>query len=285
MSHPIEIQELGKAYGNKEVLRGITFDVPQGAVVGFIGDNGAGKTTTFKALLGMIAPDRGTAKLFGEENIAEDPRVKERIGVVFDAMNLPGHLTVRQLVRVFKVLYATWDQAEFNRLLDVFNLPQKQRVDKFSRGMAMKLSLAVALSHHATLLILDEATGGLDPSARDIVLNELRRFVETTRGSIVFSSHIISDIEKIATHLVVIKDGSILLNDTMDNVYKHYAIVEVDASDLSRLRRENIVAQRKLDQRRSKVLVSSKQHLPLGTRAETLELEEMSILLTRSEVS
>lgn len=167
MTNLLEVRNVEKSFGQNKVLKDVSFNVPPGSIVGFIGDNGAGKSTTFKAVLGLISRDSGTVEIFGEDNLNKDATIKEDIGVVFDAINLPVSLTIKQLNNVFKKLFNSWEEADFYRLIPSFSLPEDKKIHMFSRGMSMKLSLAVALSHHAKLLLLDEATGGLDPSSRE----------------------------------------------------------------------------------------------------------------------
>ncbi|MCC2377392.1 ABC transporter ATP-binding protein [Bacillus wiedmannii] len=282
MSNLLEIENLSKSFGNKVVLRDVSFNVPSGSIVGFIGDNGAGKSTTFKTVLELISKDSGTVKIFGEENINKDAKIKEKIGVVFDAMNLPAHLTIKQLNKVFEKMFESWDQDKFYRLVHTFSLPTNEKVGKFSRGMSMKLTIAVALSHNAKLLILDEATGGLDPSSREEVLEELKSFVSKSNGGILLSSHIMSDVEKIASHLIIIKDGEILLNEEKDKVLKSYSIVDVDEEQLALINKDIVVARRRLGSYFN-VLVSDIYKLPSGIAHRTISIEEISVLLTRSE--
>ncbi|MFT0802793.1 ABC transporter ATP-binding protein [Bacillus swezeyi] len=282
MSNLLEISNISKSFGNKVVLKDVTFNVPSGAIVGFIGANGAGKSTTFKTVLGLISKDSGTVKIFGKENLNKHAEIKEEIGVVFDAMNLPAHLTIKQLNKVFEKLFDSWDQANFHRLVNSFSLPINKKVNKFSRGMSMKLSVAVALSHNAKLLILDEATGGLDPSSREELLDELKNFVNKSNGGILLSSHIMSDVEKIASHLVIIKDGEILLNEEKVKVFESYAIVDIDEGQLILLDTDIVVAKRNYGTYFS-VLVSDKHKLPNGITAKTISIEEISVFLTRSE--
>ncbi|MED0969628.1 ABC transporter ATP-binding protein [Bacillus paramycoides] len=282
MSNILKVENISKAFGNKVVLKDVSFNVPSGSIVGFIGDNGAGKSTTFKTILGLISKDGGTVKIFDEENINKHVKIKERIGVVFDAMNLPAHLTIKQLNKVFEKMFDSWDQDNFYRLVNSFSLPTDEKVGEFSRGMSMKLSVAVALSHNAKLLILDEATGGLDPSSREEVLDELKSFVSKSNGGILLSSHIMSDVEKIASHLVIIKDGEILLNEEKDKVLESYAIVDVDEEQLT-LINKNIVVAKKNHGSYLNVLISDVHKLPNGITPRTISIEEMSVLLTRSE--
>ncbi|MGN4886150.1 ABC transporter ATP-binding protein [Bacillus cereus group sp. MYBK106-1] len=282
MSNLLEIENLSKSFGNKVVLRDVSFNVPSGSIVGFIGNNGAGKSTTFKTVLQLISKDNGTVKIFGKENINKDAKIKEKIGVVFDAMNLPAHLTIKQLNKVFEKMFESWDRENFYRLVHSFSVPTNEKVGKFSRGMSMKLSIAVALSHNAKLLILDEATGGLDPSSREQVLEELKGFVNKSNGGILLSSHIMSDVEKIASHLIVIKDGEILLNEEKNKVLNNYAIVDVDEEQLTLINKD-IVVVKKNNGSYFNVLVSDVHKLPNGIAHRTISIEEMSVLLARSE--
>ncbi|EMY5504647.1 MULTISPECIES: ABC transporter ATP-binding protein [Bacillus] len=282
MSNILEIKNLSKSFGSKVVLKDVTFNVPSGAIVGVIGDNGAGKSTTFKTVLELIFKDSGTVKIFGEENINKDAKNKGKIGVVFDAMNLPAHLTIKQLNKVFEKMFESWDRENFYRLVHSFSLPTNEKVGRFSRGMSMKLSIVVALSHNAKLLILDEATGGLDPSSREEVLEELKSFVSKSNGGILLSSHIMSDVEKIASHLIVIKDGEILLNEEKDKVLDNYAIVDVNEEQLTLINKDIVVVQRN-NGSYFNVLVSDVHKLPSGIAHRTISIEEISVLLTRSE--
>ncbi|WP_010529326.1 ABC transporter ATP-binding protein [Lentibacillus jeotgali] len=282
MTNLLELENISKSFGNSLVLKNVTFNVPPGSIVGFIGDNGSGKSTTFKSVLGLISKDGGTAKIFGEENIHKNAKIKEEVGVVFDAMNLPAHLTIKQLNKVFIKMFDSWKQDDFYRLVNSFSLPTDKKVNKFSRGMSMKLSVAVALSHNAQLLLLDEATGGLDPSSREQVLDELKRFVRKNNGGVLLSSHIMSDVEKIASHIVIIKDGEILLNEEKDKVFASYTIVDVNEEQLTLLNKEIVVAKRDYGTYFS-VLVSDKKELPNGLNSKSISMEELSVFLTRGE--
>ncbi|MFV5315210.1 ABC transporter ATP-binding protein [Priestia megaterium] len=282
MTNLLEVRNMAKTFGQNEVLKDVSFSVPPGSIVGFIGDNGAGKSTTFKAMLGLISRDSGTVEIFGEDNLNKDATIKEDIGVVFDAINLPVSLTIKQLNNVFKKLFNSWEEADFHRLIHSFSLPEDKKIHMFSRGMSMKLSLAVALSHRAKLLLLDEATGGLDPSSREQILDELKAFVSDGNSGILLSSHIMSDVEKITSHLVVIKNGEILLNEEKEKVFQEYAIAVMNEEQLNVLPEDIVVAKRTYD-KSFRVLVSDKHQLPEGTVTEAMSMEELSVLLTRSE--
>ncbi|WP_230933151.1 ABC transporter ATP-binding protein [Priestia sp. TSO9] len=282
MTNLLEVRNMAKSFGQNEVLKDVSFHVPPGSIVGFIGDNGAGKSTTFKAVLGLISRDSGTVEIFGEDNLNTDATIKEDIGVVFDAINLPVSLTIKQLNNVFKKLFNSWEEADFHRLIHSFSLPEDKKIHTFSRGMSMKLSLAVALSHRAKLLLLDEATGGLDPSSREQILDELKAFVSDGSSGILLSSHIMSDVEKIASRLVVIKNGEVLLNEEKEKVFQEYAIAVMNEEQLNVLPEDVVAAKRTYDTS-VRVLVSDKHQLPDETITEPMSMEELSVLLTRSE--
>ncbi|MCM3794463.1 ABC transporter ATP-binding protein [Priestia megaterium] len=282
MTNLLEVRNMAKSFGQNEVLKDVSFHVPPGSIVGFIGDNGAGKSTTFKAVLGLISRDSGTVEIFGEDNLNTDATIKEDIGVVFDAINLPVSLTIKQLNNVFKKLFNSWEEADFHRLIHSFSLPEDKKIHTFSHGMSMKLSLAVALSHRAKLLLLDEATGGLDPSSREQILDELKAFVSDGSSGILLSSHIMSDVEKIASRLVVIKNGEVLLNEEKEKVFQEYAIAVMNEEQLNVLPEDVVVAKRTYDTS-VRVLVSDKHQLPDETITEPMSMEELSVLLTRSE--
>ncbi|MBQ4866261.1 ABC transporter ATP-binding protein [Priestia megaterium] len=282
MTNLLEVRNIAKSFGQNEVLKDVSFHVPPGSIVGFIGDNGAGKSTTFKAVLGLISRDSGTVEIFGEDNLNKNATIKEDIGVVFDAINLPVSLTIKQLNKVFKSLFNSWDEADFYRLIRSFSLPEDKKIHTFSRGMSMKLSVAVALSHRAKLLLLDEATGGLDPPSREQILDELKAFVSDGNSGILLSSHIMSDVEKIASHLVVIKNGEVLLNEEKEKVFREYAIAVMNEEQLNLLPEDIVVAKRTYD-KSIRVLVSDKHQLPDRTLTEPMSMEELSVLLTRSE--
>ena len=208
-------------------LQNVSFAVEPGQIVGFIGQNGAGKSTTIKALLGLIALDAGEARVLGvspRELSASSTAVKERIGVVFDTVSMPPHMKVREVGKLMSRAYATWDASAFERLLVQFKLDDTKTIKELSRGMGMKLSLACALAHDPQVLILDEATAGLDPMARDEVLDMLREFVAVEDASgepchaILMSSHITSDLDKIADEVVCIDEGRIVFACSKDEI-------------------------------------------------------------------
>ena len=200
------------------VLDHVSFTVPSGSIVGLIGENGAGKSTTINAALGLIQKEDGVVSILDSEELDGD--VKEQIGVVFDGSNYPEILSPRKLNRVMKNIYRTWDEQAYLLLLKQFSLPADKQIRQFSRGMKMKLAISVAFSHHSRLLVLDEATSGLDPVVRDDILDMLLDFVQDEEHSILVSSHITSDLEKIADYIVFIHEGKVVFEKTKDELAK-----------------------------------------------------------------
>ena len=216
-------------------LRGVDLCVDEGEIVGFVGKNGAGKSTTIKALLGLIRTDGGQARLLGtpSETLArpEGAATKEHVGVVFDTVSLPGHLRVRDVGRIHARAFATWDSRRFRQLCSELELPGEKCVKDLSRGMGMKLSLICALSHNPDLLVLDEATAGLDPLAREQALDALRLFMNEPKHAILMSSHITSDLEKIADYIVCIDGGRIVFAVEKDAITDFAGVAQCRAAE------------------------------------------------------
>lgn len=220
MNNLLDIRNLSKHYDGFE-LKNIDLTVPAGSVVGLIGSNGAGKTTTLKAALGLISADTGTVEVLGtnvSENFSSTPlaSVKQKLGIVFDAVAFPEDLSVADVATMMRSAYRNWSAATFEQYCAVFSLDAKKKIKELSRGMGMKLTLACALSHDPDLLILDEATAGLDPLAREEVLDILRAYMQDERRGILMSSHITTDLEKIADYIVCIDDGRIMFSVEKD---------------------------------------------------------------------
>lgn len=228
-------------------LDGVSFAVPCGTIVGLVGENGAGKSTTMNAILGLIQKDAGTIEIFGKQDAQIDNAVRNRIGVVFDGNNFPDVLTARQLSNIFKKLYAEWDEGEYSALLQKISLPLDKKIKEFSKGMKMKLSIAVALSHHSQLLILDEATSGLDPVVRDDILDMFLEFVQDEGHSILVSSHITSDLEKVADYIVFIHQGKVVFVKPKDELRYQYGVLRCGKAQFEEIDRADMVAWRRQD--------------------------------------
>lgn len=244
MTNALTVSGLTKTYPDF-VLDQVSFSVPSGSIVGLIGENGAGKSTTINAALGLIQKEAGQVSVLGREGLDGD--TKEEIGVVFDGSNYPEILSPRKLNGVMRNIYRSWDETAYFRLLQQFSLPPDKLLKQFSKGMKMKLAISVALSHHSKLLILDEATSGLDPVIRDDILDMLLDFVQEEDHSILVSSHITSDLEKIADYIVFIHAGKVVFSKPKDELVGQYGILKCGAAQFDALDKADIIAYRKMD--------------------------------------
>lgn len=250
----LSLRGLCKSYRDFKI-EDVGFDVPEGMIVGFVGENGAGKTTVINCILGIVFPSSGSIQLFGEQvascdaNYVGDKRfatLRQDVGVVFDACSFPNDFTLQKVRTTCSYAYDNWDDSYFLRLLDEFSLDLKKEIQGLSRGMGMKLSLACALAHHPKLLILDEATAGLDPIARDEILDIIRSCVEQKGCSVLMSSHITSDLEKCADILVCIHEGRILFEMPIDDITDRMGIARCTAGSLALLRESSVFEQDEL---------------------------------------
>ena len=246
MNTALTITGLTKKYSNF-VLDNISFSIPSGSIVGLIGENGAGKSTTINSILGLIKKDSGKITVLGHDIDTFDCAVKEKIGVVFDGSNFSEELTPAKLSKVLRDIYSSWEQSYFNRLLDQLNIPATKKIKTFSKGMKMKLSIAVAFAHHPQLLILDEATSGLDPIVRDDILDMFLEFVQDEEPSLLVSSHITSDLEKVADYIVFIHTGKIIFCEPKDELLEHYGIIKCGSAQFDAIDKNDIVTYRKQD--------------------------------------
>lgn len=240
MSNVIEVEGLCKRYDGF-AIENLDLSIPQGGIMGFIGANGAGKTTTIYSILNVIPVDAGRIQIFGKDYKKDEQEIKQDIGVVFDEMGYHEIMTPLQISRMMKSIYHNWSEMEFAKYLDRFGLPYKKRCGTFSRGMRMKLQIAVALSHGAKLLIMDEPTSGLDPVVRNEMLDIFQEFVEEEDHTILLSSHIIENLERIADEIAFIDKGRILLADNKDVILEQHAILKGKKQDISKIRSEDMV--------------------------------------------
>ena len=257
MTNAFVVSGLTKTYQDF-VLDHVSFTVPSGSIVGLIGENGAGKSTTINAALGLIQKEDGVVSILDSEELDGD--VKEQIGVVFDGSNYPEILSPRKLNRVMKNIYRTWDEQAYLRLLKQFSLPVDKKIKQFSKGMKMKLAISVAFSHHSRLLVLDEATSGLDPVVRDDILDMLLDFVQDEGHSILMSSHITSDLEKIADYIVFIHEGKVVFEKPKDELTEQYGIIKCGAAQFDALDKSDIISYRKMDYE-WQILVSDRERM------------------------
>ena len=236
MSDILNVNNLVKCY-DQFTLDQVSFAVPEGSIVGFIGSNGAGKTTTIKAILGLISYDGGSIELFSSPHKQDSASVaaKQRIGVVFDTLPFPADCQLSDIAALGKAAYPNWDAGLFKQLLRTFQIENTKQIKSLSRGMGMKLQLAFALAHHPELLILDEATAGLDPLAREEVLEILRNFMNDEHHGILISSHITSDLEKIADCVVCINKGKHIFTKDIDEICDISGIAHCRAAEVEEL--------------------------------------------------
>lgn len=240
----ISMKHVSKSYKDFD-LKDISLELKRGTVMGFVGQNGSGKTTTIKAILNLIKTDEGSIQVFNLNNCQYSADIKEDIGIVFDELGIPDVLTCKMVNHIMKNIYKNWDEKSFLHYMEIFSLPLNKQLKKFSRGMQMKMQMAVALSHNARLLILDEATAGLDPIARNDLLDILLEFMESEDHSILMSSHITSDLERIADYVTFIDNGRILLSDEKYIISENHCIVKGSSDIIYSLPKDYIVSIRK----------------------------------------
>ena len=286
MENILELQQVSKTFSKSNfTLDNVSFSLPYGAILGFVGENGAGKTTTIGCILNTITKDGGTVKLFGKEMQDSDTDIREKIGVVYDGDNFPGHWSAEQLSKVMKGFYTNWDDELFHKYLEEFQLPPKQRIKHYSRGMTMKLAIAAALSHHPQLLILDEATSGLDPIMRDEMLDVFLDFVQEEDHSILLSSHITSDLEKVADYITFIHNGRLIMTASKNDLVYNYAVMRCKESQFLALSRSDMIAYRKRDFQID-VLVSDGKEAQRKYKdvvVDHVSLDEIMLLLVKGE--
>ena len=244
MKSAIKIINLSKKYSDF-CLNNINIDLPKGCIMGFIGENGAGKSTTIKLILDLIHRDNGRITVLGKDNKKELTLIKENIGVVMDECFFPENISAKNINLIMKNIYKTWDEKKFMNLVKNFNLPENKIVKDYSKGMKMKLSIAVALSHDSKLLILDEATSGLDPIVRDEILDVFLEFIQNEEHSIFISSHIISDLEKICDYITFIHKGKIIFSEAKDNLLEDYGILKCSLEDFKNIDKSIVIGSRK----------------------------------------
>lgn len=277
----IEIRNVCKRYDGF-ALENVSFSLPRGCILGLVGENGAGKSTLIRMMLGVCRPDSGEIITLGETagRDAAFTAVKQNIGVVLDEACLPDELNAVQVGRMMAAFYRNWDQAAFDGYVNRFSLPAGKQVKAYSRGMKMKLALAAALSHGAELLILDEATGGLDPVVRDEILDILNEFTREEKRSILISSHIVSDLEKICDYIVFLSKGRVLLMEEKDAIAEKYALLTLGEAEYAQLDASCVV--RAMRQRGAVRVLAWRNRLG-GLPYERATIEDVMLMLEKGE--
>lgn len=239
----IEISGVTKRYEGF-TLDNVCFNVPKGSIMGFIGQNGAGKTTTIRSMLNITNIDEGEIRLLGLDHIKDEFEIKNRLAVVFDELPFHDMFNASDMARIFEGLYTEWDNAAYRDYLERFGLPAKKKIGEYSKGMKMKLQIACALSHNAELLVMDEATTGLDPVVRDEILHIFMEYLRDGERSILMSSHITADLEKIADSVTFIDKGKILLSDYKDVVLEKHGILKCAKDEIGNIDSSDVVSVR-----------------------------------------
>jgi ABC-2 type transport system ATP-binding protein len=232
MAMILEVTNLRKEYKDF-TLKDISFRIEEGDIVGFVGQNGAGKTTTMKLILNLIKKDGGDIKVFGLDHFRHEELIKDRIGFVLDSNFFYEELTIKEAIHFFSAFYSQWDDSLIHHYLQTFGLNQNKKIKELSKGMKMKFALSVALSHHADLFLLDEATTGLDPLSREELLEILLEINQQKKKTFLFSSHIISDIEKIANKIIFIHNGEIIMSGDKKEIKERFWTMKGNLEDLN----------------------------------------------------
>lgn len=281
--YALQIRNLTKRYPDF-TLENINLCLPGGCVMGLIGENGAGKSTTIKAITGAVHPDGGEITVLGCDTQTEQyTKRKEQIGVVMDEACFPEILTPKQVNGIMKSVFSNWQEKVYYGYLERFGLPQNKAFKEFSRGMKMKLSIAVALSHEARLLILDEATSGLDPIVRDEILEVFNDFTRDEEHSILISSHIVSDLEKICDYIAFIHKGKLLFSEEKDTLLEQYGLLSVRAADFEAIRPEAVLSSRNTGYGVEALV--RRDMVPAGMHLERAGIENIMVAMAKEDRS
>ena len=284
MENNLEVKNLCKKYNGFE-LKDINLELPKGMIMGLIGENGAGKTTTIKAILNMINRDSGKIAIFGLDNIKDGKQIKEDIGVVLDDSFLSEYLNPIDINKIMKNIYKNWDEKLYFKYIEDFKLPKDKMSKEYSSGMKIKLKIAVALSHNPKLLILEEPTSGLDPVARNEILDIFQDFIQDEEKSILVSSHITSDLEHIADYITFINNGEIVLTKTRDELLENYGIVKCSADDFEEIDKNDFVKYKK-NRYEYEILVEDKFEFKRKYKFEIIDkptIEDIMLIYIKGE--
>ena len=284
MEATIKVKNLNKKYEGFD-LKNISFEIPEGSIVGLIGENGAGKTTTIKSILNIIKSE-GEIQVFGKNIKQNEKEIKSKLGVVLDDSFLSEYLTPKKINSIMKNFYNTWDKKLFANYIKIFKLPENKMIKDFSSGMKMKLKIATAISHKPQILILDEPTSGLDPIVRNEILDIFRQFIaEDEKRSILISTHITTDLEHISDYIMFIKNGEITLNLPTSEILENYGIIKCDEKDFSKIAKEDYEYYRK-EKYQYEVLVNNKKMIKSKYGISTIDkasIEDIMLFYIKGE--
>ncbi|MGI6014538.1 MAG: ABC transporter ATP-binding protein [Oscillospiraceae bacterium] len=274
----LELQHLNKTYNGFQ-LHDLNLTLPSGCIMGLIGENGAGKSTTIRLILNMIQRDSGTITVLGKDNREAFEITKQDIGVVVDEVGFPECLTAEQINKIMRSTYQNWDEKRYFDYLKQLSVPCKKAFKEFSRGMKMKLGIAVALSHDAKLLILDEATSGLDPVVREEVITLFSEFTRDERHAVLISSHIVSDLEKICDYIAFLHKGELLLCEEKDRLLERYGIIQCTHAQMQELDPDAIVSTHVSDYNAEAIV--DRNQIPTGFRVNPIGIEELFVSMIK----
>lgn len=273
----LEIKNLSKKYKGFQ-LDNVTLTLPSGCIMGLIGENGAGKSTLFKLILGMARKDSGSITILGQDADKTD-KIKDDLGVVPDEIGLPLYLNVKEIGNIMKHTFRRWDENIYRGYIKNLALPEKKKFKEFSRGMKMKLGFAIAMSHHPKLLLLDEATSGLDPVVRDEITDMLMDYTRDENHSVLISSHIVSDLEKLCDYVAFIHKGQLMLQEEKDILLEKYALIHCQASALDRLDSASIIGKKVTDYGAEAIVL--KDRIPRGVSTSPISIEELFVFMAK----
>lgn len=280
----IEVRNLSKRF-DKFQLKNVNLTLPKGCIMGFIGENGAGKTTTIKLMLNQLWADAGMIRILGLDHKKDEKKLKDQIGVVFDESYFHENIKPAHISKIMNKIYTQWDEPLFYQHLERFRLPADKVTKNFSRGMKMKLSIATALSHHPKLLILDEATSGLDPVVRNEILDLFLEFIQDEDHSILFSSHITSDLEKVADYITFLHEGEVIFSESKDVLLYDYGLLLCGAEDFNTVEKGDIIGHRK-SRFGHEILVKDKEQMKRkykGFTIDNISIEEIMLFYVKGE--
>ena len=278
MTNAIEIQGLTKSFSGFTLDR-LSLTLPSGCILGLIGENGAGKSTTIKLLLGMIKPDAGSAKVLGVDISQDMKALREDIGVVLDEPGLPHNLSARMVNKIMRHIYKNWSSEEFFSLLRRLDMPEDKPYGELSRGMKMKLGLTIALAHRPRLLLLDEATSGLDPVAREDVTELLLEYTRDEGHSVLISSHIVSDLEKLCDYIAFLHKGKLMLAEEKDVLAGDYGLVQCSLEAAERVEPSALIGRR--DNHYGCQLIVRRDAVPAGLEVGRVSIEELFVFMVK----
>lgn len=273
----IEVKNLTKKYKGF-ALENLNLTLPKGCIMGLIGENGAGKSTAIKSILGIIHADSGSIEIFGKEQSAD---IKQRIGVVLDEVGLPQEFNVREINAIMKNSFDNWHEDVFQDYIRKFKLPEKKPFKSFSKGMKMKMGIAIALSHDAELLILDEPTSGLDPVVRDEIVDIFNDFTRDENHSILISSHIVSDLEKICDYIAFLHNGRLMLCEEKDRLLEQYCFINTTEDMLAELDKSAIIG-KKVTKYGVEAIVD-REKIPHTFEIKPITIEDLFVFMVKEE--